>query len=136
VGSICRLIMCPVWVARSRSLGWSLYGSVGIQVEVAVCIGVCQDGVLRWVGGVWASLRCIPGVGERSCMRPRGWWIIHSRRWVYASFVVRGCSVELFWLCVIPRVCCVLGDVPVVVVFYFSRGTACVTWFLAYMVRL
>jgi hypothetical protein len=59
---------------------------------------------------VWASLRYIPGVGGRSCMRPRGWWIIHSRRWVYASFVVRGCSLELFWVCVIPRVCCVLGD--------------------------
>jgi hypothetical protein len=35
VGSIGRLIMCPVWLARSRSLGWSLYGLVGIQIEGA-----------------------------------------------------------------------------------------------------
>jgi hypothetical protein len=42
VGSICRQIMCPVWVARSRSPGWVLYGSVGIQVEGAVfrCVRV------------------------------------------------------------------------------------------------
>jgi hypothetical protein len=48
-------------------------------------------------GGVWASLRYSPRMGGRSCMRLHGWWIIHSRRWVYASFVVRGCSLELFW---------------------------------------
>jgi hypothetical protein len=72
--------------------------------------------------GVWASLRYIPGVGGRGFMRRCGWRIIHSRRCV--SFVVRGCSLGLFWVCVIPWVCCVFGDVPVVVVFYFRRGTA------------
>jgi hypothetical protein len=69
VGSICRLIMCPVWVARSRSLGWSLYGLVGIQVEGSVCLGVLGWGlkILRWVGGgLW-------GVGFAKVYPWSGW---------------------------------------------------------------
>jgi hypothetical protein len=70
---------------------------------------------------VWASLRYIPGMGGHGCMRWCGWWIIHSRRCFLRG---PGCSLGLFWVCVIPWVCCVLGDVPVVLLFYFRRGTA------------